>query len=122
MVQTVTNKAVKKILTKGLNGWEAGKLILQDLIDTHFRRDSILTEADMATIRNIPMEGPDVRDYNMFMALCRGFHVGNMLGEWTCADACLEITYLDRVLQSANKRRIIELYESCGPRVVNQGY
>ena len=62
----------------------------------------ILTVADIAAIRNISMEGPDVRDYNMFMALCRGFHVGNMLGEWTCADACLEITYFDRILQSAS--------------------
>ena len=120
MVQTVTNKAVKRILTKGLNGWEAGKLILQDLVDTYHHRDSILTGTDIAAIRNIPLEGPDVRDYNMFMALCRGFHVGNILGEWTCSDACLEITYLDRILQNANKRRIVELYESCGPRVVTR--
>lgn len=120
MTQTVTKKAVKRIITKGLTGWQAGKLMLQDLVDTYHRRGSILTDADIAAIRNIPMEGPDVRDYNMFMALCRGFHVGNMLGEWTCADACLEITYLDRILQSANKRRIIELYESCGPRVVTR--
>jgi hypothetical protein len=120
MVQTVTNKAVKRILTKGLNGWEAGKLILQDLVDTYHHRDSILTGADIAAIRNIPLEGPDVRDYNMFMALCRGFHVGNILGEWTCSDACLEITYLDRILQNANKRRIVELYESSGPRVVTR--
>ena len=48
------------------------------------------TEADMATIRNAPMEGADVRDYNMFMALCRGFHVGHMLGEWTCVDGLID--------------------------------
>ena len=97
MAQTVTNKAVKRIITKGLTGWEAGKLSLQDLVDTYHRRDSILTEADIAAIRNIPMKGVDVRDFNMFMALCRGFHMGHMLGEWTCSDACLEITYFDRI-------------------------
>jgi hypothetical protein len=120
MAQTVTKKAIKRIITKGLTGWEAGKLILQDLIDSYHRRDSVLTGADIAAIRSTPMEGADVRDFNMFMALCRGFHVGDMLGEWTCADACLEITYFDRILQSANKRRIVELYESCGPRVVTR--
>jgi hypothetical protein len=120
MTQTVTKKAIKRIISKGLTGWEAGKLILQDLIDSYHRRDSVLTGADIAAIRNTPMEGADVRDFNMFMVLCRGFHVGNMLGEWTSADACLEITYFDRILQSANKRRIVELYESCGPRVVTR--
>jgi hypothetical protein len=120
MTRTVTKKAIKRIITKGLTGWEAGKLNLQDLIDSYHRRDSVLTEADIAAIRNTPMEGADVRDYNMFMALCRGFHVGHMLGEWTCADTCLEITYFDRILQNANKRRIVELFESCGPRVVTR--
>jgi hypothetical protein len=120
MVQTVTTKAVKRIITKGLTGWEVGKLVLQDFIDTYYRRDSVLTDTDIAAIRNMPMEGPDVRDYNMFMALCRGFHVGHMLGEWTCSDACLEIIYFDRILQNVNKRRIVELFESCGPRVVTR--
>jgi hypothetical protein len=49
------------------------------LIDTYYRRDSVLTEADIAAIRNMSMKGADVRDYNMFMALCRGFHVGHIL-------------------------------------------
>jgi len=120
MAQTITTKAVKRIITKGLTGWEAGKLILQDLIDTYYRRESCLTDADIVAIRNIPMEGADVRDFNMFMALSRGFHVGNMLGEWTCADACLQITYFDRLLQSVDKRRTVELFESFGPHVVTR--
>ena len=95
MTRTVTNKAVKSIITKGLTGWEAGKLVLQDLIDTYHRRESVLTEAELTTIRNMPLQGADVRDYNMFMALCRGFHVGHMLGEWACSDASLQIVFLD---------------------------
>ena len=74
----------------------------------------------MATIRNAPMEGADVRDYNMFIALCRGFHMGHMLGEWTCVDACLQILLLERPLRDAGKRRTVELFESCGPRVVTR--
>jgi hypothetical protein len=122
MTKTVTTNAVKRIISKGLTGWEAGKLSLQDLVDTYHRRDSVLTEADIEAIRNTPMEGADVRDFNMFMALCRGFHVGHMLGEWTCADACLHITYLDRLLQSVDKRRTVELFSRFGPHVVTRQY
>ncbi len=104
MTRKVTPTAVKRIITKGLTGWEAGKLILQDLIDSYHGRDSVLTETDMETIRCAPMEGADVRDYNMFMALCRGFHMGHILGEWTCVDAGLQISFLDGVLRDANIR------------------
>jgi hypothetical protein len=120
MTRTATATAVKRILTKGLTGWQAGKLILQDMIDGYLRKDSVLTEADMAAIRQEPMEGADVRDYNMFMALCRGFHMGYMLGEWTCQDVCLQIGFLDHALQDAEKRRTVELFESFGPRVVTR--
>ncbi|TKJ36295.1 MAG: hypothetical protein CEE38_12845 [Planctomycetes bacterium B3_Pla] len=120
MARRLTKEAIRKLLTKGLTGWKAGKLILQDSIESYFRRDSFLTEGDIAAIRNTRMEGADVRDYNMFMALCRGFHVGHMLGEWTCSDACLEIILLERPLRDAHKRRTVELFESFGPRVVTR--
>ncbi|MCX5645106.1 MAG: hypothetical protein NTZ17_10560 [Phycisphaerae bacterium] len=120
MTRTVTTTAVKRILTKGLTGWEAGKLILQDVIDGYLRRDSVLTEADMAAVQQARMEGADVRDYNMFMALCRGFHLGYVMAEWACGDACLEIGFLDHALQDAEKRRTVELFESFGPRVVTR--
>jgi hypothetical protein len=64
MAKTVTTTAVRRILTKGLTGWQAGKLLLQDMIDSFLRRDSVLTEADVAAIEQAPMEGADVRDYN----------------------------------------------------------
>ncbi|MHC4912275.1 MAG: hypothetical protein ACYTE5_04620 [Planctomycetota bacterium] len=120
MTRTVTKTAVKRIITRGLTGWEAGKLVLQDLIDSYHGRDSALTEADIATIRHAPMEGADVRDYNTLMALGRGFHMGHMLGEWTCADACLQISFLERMLRDADKRRTVELFESSAPRVVTR--
>jgi len=120
MTRTVTPTAVKRIISKGLTGWEAGKLVLQDVIDCYHQRDSVLTDADLETLRHARMEGADVRDYNMFMALCRGFHFGYMLGEWTCVDACLQISFLDEPLRDARTRRIVELFESCGPRIVTR--
>ena len=120
MTRTVTTKAVTRIITKGLTGWEAGKLILQDFIYDYHGRVSVLTEADSEAIRNTPMKGGDIKDYNLFMALCRGFYKGFTMGEWNCTDACLRITYFDRLLQNVNKRRTVELFESCGPRVVTR--
>ena len=120
MTRTVTTTAIKRIITKGLTGWEAGKLILQDLTDSYHGKDSVLTEADMEAIQRAPMQGADVGDYNMFMALYRGFHLGHILGEWTCTDACLQISLLDHMLEDAEKRRTVELFESCGPHVVTR--
>ena len=120
MTRTVTTKAVTRIITKGLTGWEAGKLILQDFIYSYHGRDSVLTEADSAAIQNAPMKGGDIKDYNTFMALCRGFYKGCMLGEWTCTDACLRISFLDDLLKDTEKRRTVELFESFGPHVVTK--
>ncbi len=120
MARTVTATAVKRIMTKGLTGWQAGRLMLQDMVDSCLGRDSVLTEADTAAIQQMRMEGTDVRDYNTFMALCRGFYRGQMLGELASKDACLQIGFLDHALQDAEKRRTVELFESFGPRVVTR--
>ncbi len=120
MARTVTTTAVKKIITKGLTGWQAGTLVLQDMVDTCLGRDGVLTEAEMASIQQIRMEGADVRDYNTFMALCRGFYRGWMLAELACKDACLQIGFLERALRDVDKRRTVELFESFGPRVVTR--
>jgi hypothetical protein len=90
------------------------------MVDTCLGGDCVLTEADMAAIQQTRMEGSDVRDYNTFMALCRGFHRGYMLAEWACKDACLQISFLDQVLEDMEKRRTVELFESFGPHVVTR--
>ncbi len=120
MTRTVTAKAVKGLLVKGLSGWEAGKLVLQDMIYAYRAKGSVLTEADIAAMRNAPMETADTRDYNKFIALCQGFREGYMLAGWVCKDACLEISSLDHLLQDADKRRTVELFESIGPHVVTR--
>jgi hypothetical protein len=118
MTRTVTHAAVKRVITRGLTGWQAGKLVLQDLIDGFFGKDPVLSESYLATIRSMRMEGGDVRNYNMFMALCRSFHAGYMLAQWSCTDACLQIEWLDRALENADRRRTVGLFESFGPHVV----
>ncbi len=120
MARTVTTTAVKRIIAKGLTGWQAGKLVLQDMVDTCLGKDGVLTEAEMASIQQIRMEGADIRDYNTFMALCRGFYRGCMLAELACKDACLQIGFLERALRDVDKRRTVELFESFGPRVVTR--
>ncbi len=120
MAKTVTATAVKRIITKGLTGWQAGKLILQDSIDSFLGKTSVLSESDMTAIQQAPMGSADIRDYNLFMGLYRGFHRGYMLAEWACKDACLQLVFLDHILQDADKRRTVELFESFCPRVVTR--
>ena len=50
MARRLTKEAIRKLLTKGLTGWKAGKLILQDSIESYFRRESFLTEGDNAKV------------------------------------------------------------------------
>ena len=120
MTQKITSKAISRIISKGLTGWEAGKLVLQDFIYEYYSKDSILTDTDRTSIQNMSIQGSDVKDYNMFMALCRGFYKGCMFAEWTCTDACLRISLIDQILDEAIKRRTIELFESAGPHIVTR--
>ena len=120
MTQKITSKAISRIISKGLTGWEAGKLVLQDFIYEYYGKDSILTDTDRTSIQNMSIQGSDVKDYNMFMALCRGFYKGCMFGEWTCTDACLRISFIDQILDEAIKRRTIESFESAGPHIVTR--
>lgn len=120
MARTVTATAVKKLISKGLTGWEAGKLVMQDFVNCHLGLDSVLTDADLAGIQQLPLHGADIRDYNMFGALWRGFHTGLALGQWSCSDACLELGHLEGLLRDADERRTVSLFESFGPRIVTR--
>ena len=71
-------------------------------------------------IQHARMQGADVHDYNMFVALCRGFYGGFMGAELACKDACLQIEFLEHALEDVEKRRMVELFESCGPRMVTR--
>lgn len=64
-----TKADIKKILSKGLTGREAGKLIFQDnwLVDT--RRGSFLSERDMASIKAGLRTDRDIKEYNSYIRL-----------------------------------------------------
>jgi len=68
----MTTKAdIKKILSKGLTGREAGKLIFQDnwLVDT--RRGGFLSERDMASLKAGLKTDRDIKEYNSYVRLYR---------------------------------------------------
>ncbi len=120
MARTVTKTASKKIMTKGLTGWEAGRLVLQDSIDLSCGMPSVLTAEDMSAITSASMQGKDVRDYNKIMALARAFEKGVMVCETAWRDACLDLSFLITLLQNAEKRHQAELFTSLGPHIVTR--
>ena len=64
-----TKTDIKKILSKGLTGREAGKLIFQDnwLVDT--RRGGFLSERDMSSIKAGLKTDRDIKEYNSYVRL-----------------------------------------------------
>jgi hypothetical protein len=67
MARRLTKEAIRKLLTKGLTGWEAGKLLLQNLVDANCNKPSLLSDADISAIENAPMRHLDARNYNTLM-------------------------------------------------------
>jgi len=66
-----TKTDIKKILSKGLTGREAGKLVFQDnwLADT--RRGGFLSERDMASLKAGLKTDRDIKEYNSYVRLYR---------------------------------------------------
>ena len=66
-----TKADIKKILSKGLTGREAGKMIFQDnwLVDTS--RGGFLSERDMASLKAGLRTDRDIKEYNSYVRLYR---------------------------------------------------
>ena len=64
-----TKTDIKRLLSKGLTGREAGKLIFQDnwLVDT--RRGGFLSERDMSSIKAGLKTDRDIKEYNSYIRL-----------------------------------------------------
>lgn len=120
MARTVTPTAVKKIITKGLTGWEAGKLLLQNMVDINCNKPSLLSEADIFAIENMSMQSQDAKDYNTLIGLGRGLHKGLMICQMACGDACLDITFLMTFINDVCNRKTAELLSSFLPHVVTR--
>ena len=79
MARKLTKEAIRKLLSKGLTGWESGKLVLQDFADQSCGKPSFLTSADIEEIKRGLTGDKDIRDYNNLMAMCRGMGRGLMV-------------------------------------------
>jgi len=58
---------VKRILSKGLTGLEAAKLILQDNVEVDHDREGLLSKADIQRIKASLTSPQDIADYNRWM-------------------------------------------------------
>lgn len=66
-----TKVDIKKILSKGLTGKEAARLILQDSWDVDHQREGFLSERDISSIKAGLKTTQDIEDYNRFVDIYR---------------------------------------------------
>ncbi len=68
----MTTKAdIKRLLGKGFTGKEAGRLILLDNLQVDRGEEGILSERDIAALKNGLKTQQDIRDYNSYVDLYR---------------------------------------------------
>lgn len=115
-----TKADVKKILSKGLTGKEAGKLIFQDnwLVDTS--RGGFLSERDMASLKAGLKTDRDIKEYNSYVRLYK--YVDYTLKEVRIAsleaEAFLNYTFL--LLQTYEKAEAYRWAYMYIPAIVTQ--
>ena len=108
MTRTVTAKAVKRIITKGLTGWERGRLVIQDFADRYSEKPSFLTDADLLEIKRGLSGDKNIRDYNDLMAMGRGIEKGLMVCCLTWPVACLDLCTLIEMLDVVETKNRID--------------
>jgi hypothetical protein len=64
---TIGKARLKKLLTKGLTGWEAGALIFREGLEREWGKQGYLTDSDIETIRNSLKTNEDREAYNRFL-------------------------------------------------------
>jgi len=67
----ITRDEFKKLLSKGLTGKEAGKLVLQDNWLADHDQESLLSERDLQAIKTSLKSSKDIEDYNSYIATYR---------------------------------------------------
>jgi len=115
-----TKADIKKILSKGLTGREAGKLIFQDnwLVDT--RRGGFLSERDMSSIKAGLRSDKDIKEYNSYIRLYK--YVDYTLKEVriTALEAGSLLFYVYMLLQTYEKAEVFQLAYMDIPAIVTQ--
>lgn len=67
----ITRDEFKRLLSKGLTGKEAGKLVLQDNWLADHNQESLLSERDLQAIKTSLKSSKDIEDYNSYIATYR---------------------------------------------------
>jgi hypothetical protein len=115
-----TKADIKKILSKGLTGREAGKLIFQDnwLVDTS--RGGFLSERDMSSLKAGLRSERDIKEYNSYVRLYK--YVDYTLKEVRIvgleAESYLNYTY--RILETYELAESFSLAYMFIPAIVTQ--
>ena len=115
-----TKADIKKILSKGLTGREAGKLVFQDnwLADTG--RGGFLSERDMSSIKAGLRTDRDIKEYNSYIRLYK--YVDYTLKEVriTALEAGSLLFYVYMLLQTYEKAEVFQLAYMDIPAIVTQ--
>lgn len=63
---TIGKARLKRLLTKGLTGWQAGALIFREGLEREWGRQGYLTDSEIETIRNSLNTNKQIEAYNSF--------------------------------------------------------
>ena len=115
-----TKTDIKKILSKGLTGREAGKLIFQDnwLVDTG--RGGFLSERDMASIKAGLKTDRDIKEYNSYVRLYRYVDYTLKEARILALEAESYLSYIYLLLQPYERAEAYRLAYMFIPAIVTQ--
>jgi len=118
MATKTTKRAISHLLSKGLTGWEAGKLIIQDSIDSLCGKAGLLTDMDISRIDQGLTTDRDIKDYNKLMAANRNIDRGQMISRISSFEACLDLNTLTRMLRDVGKKNTVDMFMAWHPHPV----
>ena len=115
-----TKTDIKKILSKGLTGKQAGKLIFQDnwLVDT--RRGGFPSERDMSSIKAGLKTDRDIKEYNSYVRLYRYVDYTLKEARILALEAESYLSYIYLLLQPYERAEAYRLAYMFIPAIVTQ--
>lgn len=115
-----TKADIKKILSKGLTGKEAGRLVFKDNWMVDSNRGGFLSEKDISYIKAGMKKDGDIKDYNSYIRLYQ-------LVDYTLKDARIMeleavnyLQYVYRLLEFFRERELARLNLYLTPAIVTQ--
>ena len=100
-----TKTDIKRILSKGLTGKEAGKLALQDFWEEDHFREGFLSDRDLSAIKTSLKTPQDIQDYNSYMETYK-------ILDYTLKDAHIISLELQRRLFSVYRLAMMYLFNT----------